>query len=87
MNAANANTILYLAAAQSSTFFRPSPHFLVAATVRELGEWTRQSHKNETELALRMEDGIDGPLQVMSSSLRLDHAANTRVSCHALLNH
>lgn len=44
--------ILRLAAAQATTFFRPSPWFLVAATARELGDWARQSEANENALAL-----------------------------------
>lgn len=60
MSTAQPNQILRLAAAQSSTFFRPSPHFLVTATARELGHWARESSANEAVLAARLEDGIDG---------------------------
>ena len=60
MAAASPQTILKLAAAQSTIFFRPSPHFLVCAVARDLGNWARLSDDNESELALRMEDGIDG---------------------------
>ena len=65
MGTASPNTILRLAAAQSSTFFRPSPHFLVTATAKQLGNWARQSPANETELANRLEDGIDGLLDLV----------------------
>ena len=64
MDAATPNTILRLAAAQTKVFFRPSPHFLVAASARELGNWARRSSANETELALRLENGIDGLLDL-----------------------
>jgi len=43
------NTLLRLATASSRIFFRPSPHFLVAATGRELGNWARLSDTNEQE--------------------------------------
>jgi hypothetical protein len=65
MDTASPNTILRLAAAQSSTFFRPSPHFLVTATARELGHWARKSQANEDELATRLEEGIDGLLDLV----------------------
>lgn len=64
MNTASPGTILRLAAAKSTTFFRPSPHFLVTATARELGNWGRESAINEAELAARLEDGIDGLLDL-----------------------
>lgn len=60
MSTTTPNQILRLAAAQSSTFFRPSPHFLVTAAARELGHWARGAAENEAELATRLEDGIDG---------------------------
>jgi len=41
------NILLWLAAASSRIFFRASPHFLVAATGRELGNWARLSDANE----------------------------------------
>ncbi|KAF2964340.1 hypothetical protein GQX73_g9221 [Xylaria multiplex] len=64
--------ILRLAAAQTKVFFRPSPHFLVTATARELGNWARKSDANEKELALRLEEGIDGLLE-----LALEHCGLT----------
>lgn len=65
MATAKPNTVLRLAEAQSRIFFRPSPHFLVTAVARQLGNWARKSHANERELVLRMqEDGIDGLLDL-----------------------
>jgi hypothetical protein len=64
MGAASPSNTLRLAVAQSTTFFRPSPHFLVTATARELGDWARESAANETELTTRLEDGIDGLLDL-----------------------
>ncbi|KAI0537067.1 hypothetical protein GGR58DRAFT_527615 [Xylaria digitata] len=58
------NVILRLAAAQTKVFFRPSPHFLVTATARELGNWARKSDANEEELALKLEEGTDGLLEL-----------------------
>ncbi len=62
---ATPNTILRLAAAQSSTFFRPSPHFLVCATARQLGNWARESAKNEGLLQAKLKEGIDGLLDLV----------------------
>lgn len=58
MAAATPSTILRLAAAQSTVFFRPAPSFLVAATARELGHWARATQGNELELRARLKDGI-----------------------------
>ncbi|KAI0426767.1 hypothetical protein F5Y09DRAFT_50767 [Xylaria sp. FL1042] len=72
MATATPNVILRLAAAQTKVFFRPSPHFLVTATARELGNWARKSDANEQELALKLEEGVDGLLE-----LALDHCGLT----------
>lgn len=61
---ASPQTLLQLAVAQSSTFFRPSPHFLVAATARNLGQWARDNDDNERQLASTLERGIDGLLDL-----------------------
>lgn len=58
MQTALPNTFLRLAVAQSRIFFRPSPHFLFAATARELGDWARESDANEQELAERCPGGV-----------------------------
>ncbi|RYP50146.1 hypothetical protein DL768_004263 [Monosporascus sp. mg162] len=70
MSAATPNTILRLAAAQSRIFFRPSPHFLVAATARELGNWARECDANERELCRKLQDGWDGLLDLAVSQAR-----------------
>ena len=62
MNSATPNQILRLAIASSKIFFRPSPHFLVAATTRELGHWARQNAANERELATKLENGLEALL-------------------------
>lgn len=61
---ATPNIILHLAAAQSTTFFRPSPFFLVAATARELGHWARQNDTNEQILAHQLENGVSALLDL-----------------------
>ncbi|KAK5637564.1 hypothetical protein RRF57_013279 [Xylaria bambusicola] len=66
------NVILQLAATQSRVFFRPSPLFLVTATARQLGDWARRSEANEKELALKLEEGVEGLLD-----LALDHCGLT----------
>ncbi|KAF4553536.1 Hypothetical protein D9617_6g092670 [Elsinoe fawcettii] len=70
---ASPNTILRLCAAKSTTFFRPSPHLLIAATARQLGSWARQSTANETLLATTCQEGIDAllPLCVAHCGLTL----------------
>lgn len=64
MQTATPKTIVRLAAAQSTTFFRPSPLFLAAATARELGQWARQSDANEAEFRSRLEEGNDALLEL-----------------------
>lgn len=64
LSSTSASTILRPAAAQTKIFFRPSPHFLVAATARELGHWARKSDTNEAELASRMSEGIEALLEL-----------------------
>ncbi|KAK8011080.1 hypothetical protein PG990_010045 [Apiospora arundinis] len=64
MDAALPATILRLAASQTRTFFRPSPHYLVMATARELGQWARESTANEQRFALCMQEGLDGLLKL-----------------------
>ncbi|GAW21841.1 hypothetical protein ANO14919_113670 [Xylariales sp. No.14919] len=69
---ATPNVILRLAVAQTKVFFRPSPLFLATATARELGHWARQSDENEQKLALKLEEGVDGLLE-----LALEHCGLT----------
>jgi hypothetical protein len=61
---ARPNTILHLASAQTNVFFRPSPHFLVAATARELGNWARKSQQNEEILQSYLKYGIDALMEL-----------------------
>ena len=72
MEAATPSQILRLAAAQESTFFRPAPFLLVAATSRELGHWARRSDANELELATKLEGGMPALM-----GLALEHCGLT----------
>ncbi len=57
-------TIFRLAAASSRTFFRPSPHFLVAATARSLAAWACISSENKAKLHETFEQGMDALLKL-----------------------
>lgn len=84
MGTATPHTILHLAAAQTRVFFRPSPHFLVAAIARELGNWARQSDANEAELACCMSHGIDGVLELALTTARCGLTMERIRELHAL---
>lgn len=57
-------TIFGLAATSSRVFFRPSPHFLVAAVARQIGDWARSSTKNADCLKSTLAGGIDALLDL-----------------------
>lgn len=88
MSNTSPRTILRLAAAQSTTFFRPSPHFLAAATARELGHWARKSAANEAELATRLEDGVDGllDLALKRCGLTMDRIRQLHLQRFSIIN-
>jgi hypothetical protein len=54
------NQILRMAATQRRIFFRPDPHFLVAATARQVSDWALLSAENTHILQEAFKDGIDG---------------------------
>ncbi|KAG4416043.1 hypothetical protein IFR04_010806 [Cadophora malorum] len=56
------NQILRLAAASSRVFFRPDPHFLIAATVRQVSDWALQSPENAEVLRAAFMGGVDSLL-------------------------
>ena len=64
MSAAPASSILRLAAASSRIFFRPSPHFLVAATARQLANWSSKSVENLADLRDAFRNGMEGLLDL-----------------------
>ncbi|KAL8642105.1 MAG: hypothetical protein Q9228_001163 [Teloschistes exilis] len=52
------STILRLAAASSRTFFRPDPHFLITATVRQVSDWALLNLQNRETLREAMREGV-----------------------------
>ncbi|KAI1084986.1 hypothetical protein F5B20DRAFT_567731 [Whalleya microplaca] len=88
MGAATPNVILRLAAAQTNVFFRPSPYFLVAATARELGNWARRSEANEQELAVAMQEGADGllDLALVQCGLTLERIRQLHLMRFSIIN-
>ncbi|KAL2063834.1 hypothetical protein VTL71DRAFT_4328 [Oculimacula yallundae] len=61
-SATHPNQILRLAAASSRVFFRPDPHFLIAATVRQVSDWALQSTENTEVLRTAFMGGIESLL-------------------------
>lgn len=53
------NAILKLAAASSRVFFRPDPHFLIAATASQVSGWALLSTANTETLRRAFRGGID----------------------------
>lgn len=88
MATATPNTVLRLAAAQTKVFFRPSPHFLVAATARELGDWARLCDQNEDELANKLEAGIDALMDLVLEhcGLTMDRIRKLHLMRFSILN-
>lgn len=68
------NTILTLAAASSRMFFRPCPHFLVAATARQIGQWALLSKNNYEDLRHAFYGGMESLLDlcVAKAGLTMD---------------
>jgi hypothetical protein len=58
------NQILRMAAAQRRIFFRPDPHFLIAATARQLSDWALLSVENTEILREAFKDGVDALLDL-----------------------
>ncbi|KAK3076637.1 hypothetical protein LTS18_012468 [Coniosporium uncinatum] len=59
----SSNTILRLAAAQSSTFFRPDPHYLIAATCSQLSKNAIESAEARQALRHALQGGVEGLLE------------------------
>ena len=80
--------ILRLAAASSRTFFRPSPHFLVAATARQLGEWASGSLDNISSLQKSIRQGVKGllDLAVQHCSLSMPDIRDLHAQRFATIN-
>ena len=56
--------ILRLAAAASRTFFQPSPHFLIAATAKQLSSWAAASSDHVDELRNAFRGGNEALLEL-----------------------
>ena len=56
----SSNTILRLAAKSDRIFFQPCPHFLIAATIRQVSDWALRSESNTATLRSAFKDGVDG---------------------------
>lgn len=53
-------TVLRLAASSAPTFFSPHPHFLVAATARQVSDWALGNEHRTSLLQKAFQGGIDG---------------------------
>ncbi|KAL8765747.1 MAG: hypothetical protein Q9209_007254 [Squamulea sp. 1 TL-2023] len=82
------NTILRLAAASSCILFRPDPHFLVAATVRQVSDWALLSNENTEILRQAMQGGIYMLLNlcVDKAGLTMDDIRRLHASRFSLIN-
>ena len=81
-------TILRLAAASSRELFRPHPHFLIAATVRQVSEWARLRQENTFILRDTFENGIDAlfDLCVSKAGITLDDIRRLHVYRYSTIN-
>ena len=82
------NTILRLAAKSSRVFFRPDPHFLIAATVRQISDWALLSKDNTQALRHTMREGVYSLLGlcVDKAGLTMDDIRRLHVSRFSLFN-
>ncbi|KAH7874806.1 uncharacterized protein C8R40DRAFT_1160905 [Lentinula edodes] len=58
------NCILRLAAASAPTFSGPHPHFLIAATARQISDWALSNAENTQRLRLAFQSGVEGLLEL-----------------------
>ncbi|KAJ4482979.1 hypothetical protein C8J55DRAFT_511176 [Lentinula edodes] len=58
------NCILRLAAASAPTFSEPHPHFLIAATARQISNWALSNAENTRRLRLAFQNGVEGLLEL-----------------------
>ena len=86
--ATSCKTILSLAAASSREYFRPHPHFLVAATVRQVSDWARLSPSNTITLRKSLEGGIESLLELCLSKagVTLDDIRRLHAMRYSTLN-
>ncbi|KAL8726954.1 MAG: hypothetical protein Q9166_006375 [cf. Caloplaca sp. 2 TL-2023] len=82
------NMILRLAAASSRTFFRPGPHFLIAATVRQVSDWALLSNENTEVLRQGLRGGVYHLLDlcVNKAGLTMDDIRRLHAARFSLIN-
>ncbi|KIK59165.1 hypothetical protein GYMLUDRAFT_60376 [Collybiopsis luxurians FD-317 M1] len=56
------NCILGLVAASTLTFAQPHPHFIIAATARQVSDWALGNRENTQRLRSAFQGGVDGLL-------------------------
>lgn len=80
--------ILRLAAASSRTFFRPDPHFLIAATVRQVSDWALLNSENTETLRHAMQEGVYSLLAlcVDKAQLSMDDIRRLHATRFSLIN-
>lgn len=85
---ASPNTILNLAAASSRVFFRPDPHFLIAATARQVSDWALLSDENSETLRQAFRCGIDSLLElcIAKAGLTMDDIRRLHASRFTTIN-
>ncbi|KAL8694131.1 MAG: hypothetical protein Q9218_001184 [Villophora microphyllina] len=81
-------TILGLAAASSRVFFRPDPHFLIAATVRQVSDWALLNAENRETLRQAMQQGVYSLLDlcVEKAQLSMDDIRRLHATRFSLIN-
>lgn len=81
-------TILRLAAASSRTFFRPDPHFLIAATVRQVSDWALLDLHNRGTLRRALQEGVYSLLDlcIEKAELTMDDIRRLHASRFSLIN-
>ncbi|KAL8857643.1 MAG: hypothetical protein Q9178_005808 [Gyalolechia marmorata] len=82
------NTILRLAVASSRVFFRPDPHFLIAATARQVSDWALLSNENTEALHQAFQGGIYTLLALCEdkAGLTMDDVRRLHASRFSLIN-
>jgi hypothetical protein len=82
------NVILGLAAASSRVVFRPDPHFLIAATARQVSDWALLSRENTDTLRRAFQGGIEAlfKLCISKAGITLEDIRYRHASRLSLIN-
>ncbi|GAB1201136.1 hypothetical protein APSETT444_010523 [Aspergillus pseudonomiae] len=85
---AHPNTILRLAAASAPTFFSPHPHFLVAATARQVSDWALGNEARTSDLRRAFQGGIDSLYEfcLQRAGLTLEDIRRTHLARFSTIN-